>query len=558
MARRDLTRWMPLVEILAIFALFALQGAWPVPEVNEPYYLGKAVHYWNPNWGGGDFFLETADAHQVFCLTCGWLARCLPLPAVAWTGRIITWALLAWAWRRLSWAVLPRPGWSVLTAALFAMLMDRSPMAGEWIFGGFEAKCLAYVFVLLGLEALLWGRWNRMWLLLGAAAMFHVLVGGWAVLAAGLTWLIERRKDVPPLRTMLPGLLGGLLLSLPGLLPALLLNRNTGAEIVRQANLIYVFDRLPHHLDLLQMEPILILRFVLLASLFFLICRLVARQGRGVGASDAPRSEAPASERLHATVPPSLIPYRSIRQLKTFVQAVLCLMLVGVVINYASLLSRPFSAGLLRYYWYRLPDVAVPLGAALAAGAAIALNIRRTSGRIALIAVLALVGWHYATLGYLRAYPDPPRADRLPDPDAWRAACNWVRENTPPSARFITPRLSQTFTWYTGRPEVATWKNVPQDAREIVQWRRRLEDLFATDQVEPDFHWNDNLSTIGGPRLEQLGKRYHAQYAIIPKISSAPPPGPDDSAGENDFIFIPLNLPVAYENNSYVIYRLRK
>ena len=31
-----------------------IQGAEPVPEVNEPYYLGKAIHYWNPEFAPGD------------------------------------------------------------------------------------------------------------------------------------------------------------------------------------------------------------------------------------------------------------------------------------------------------------------------------------------------------------------------------------------------------------------------------------------------------------------------------------------------------------------------
>jgi hypothetical protein len=546
MALRATARWIPLAEILIIFTLFTLQGAWPVPDVNEPYYLGKAVHYWNQDWGAGDFFLKTTDVHQVFCLACGWMTRWLPLPAVAWTGRLITWALLAWAWRRLSWAVLPRPGWSILTAALFAILMDHFSMAGEWVIGGFEAKGLAYVCMFLGLGALLRGFWNRTWLLLGLAAMFHVLVGGWAVLAASITWLISHKaatvgrgplrdqrsrlyemESSPPLRTMLPGLLGGFLLSLPGLIPALFLNHNADAETVRQANLIYVFERLPHHLDLLQIEPGLILRFVLLSILFFLFCRLVGKQS-------------------------------SIHRLKTFVQAVLCLMLVGIIINFASLLSPSFSAGLLKFYWYRLPDVAVPLGAALAIGAAIALGIRRAGGKLGLIAVLALTGWQFGVLEYLRLCPNPPRADRLPDPAAWYAACDWVRANTPPAARFFTPRLSQTFTWYTGRPEAVTWKNIPQDARGIVEWRRRLEEIYATGQTEPGFCWHDNLSDLGALRLEQLARKYGAHYAIIQKTSFVLPPSPDDSAGVNDISFTPLNLPVAYENDGYVIYRLQK
>lgn len=174
-----------------VFAVFFIQGAAPVPEVNEPYYLGKAIHFWNPDWVQGDFFLDTADTHTVFYLTFGWLALVLSPTAMAWTGRVLTWALLAWAWRRLSFALVPRPWMAVLTAALWVLLIERCHMAGEWVVGGVEAKGFAYVLVLLGLEALVRNRWNRMWLLFGAASAFHVLVGGWSVIAAGWAWLAQ-------------------------------------------------------------------------------------------------------------------------------------------------------------------------------------------------------------------------------------------------------------------------------------------------------------------------------------------------------------------------------
>ncbi len=183
-------------------------------------------------------------------------------------GPAITWWLLAWSWRRLSFAVLPRPGWSILSAALFAMLMDNFHMAGEWVIGGVEAKGFAYVFVFLGLESLVRNHWNRAWLLLGAASALHVLVGGWAAVAAGLAWLLIGRER-PKLRTMWPSLLGGLLFALPGLLPAILLNAHADAATIRQANQIYVFERLPHHLDIFHIYPQFIIRFVLLTSLYF-------------------------------------------------------------------------------------------------------------------------------------------------------------------------------------------------------------------------------------------------------------------------------------------------
>ena len=62
------------IELLAILAVFAAAGAWPVPDVNETAYLTKARHFTDPAWCQGDFFLETPDAHGVFYLLMGPIA----------------------------------------------------------------------------------------------------------------------------------------------------------------------------------------------------------------------------------------------------------------------------------------------------------------------------------------------------------------------------------------------------------------------------------------------------------------------------------------------------
>ena len=171
-------RWRAAVEVTLIFLVFFIHAGWPAPDVNEPHYLGKAKHFWDAGWAPRDFFLGTADAHWFFYFAFGWLTRFLPLAAVAWCGRILTWALLAWAWQRLSAALVDRWLYGVLSAALFVALNDRLHMAGEWVVGGVEAKGFAYVFVLLGIEAILRDRWGRGLVLLGAASAFHVIVGG--------------------------------------------------------------------------------------------------------------------------------------------------------------------------------------------------------------------------------------------------------------------------------------------------------------------------------------------------------------------------------------------
>ena len=85
----------PLLELLIVFALFALHGAWPVPDVNEPHYLTKAHHTWDSQWLAGDLFLEAPPAHRVFNFTFGWLSLLTSLETFAWCGRLASWLLQA-------------------------------------------------------------------------------------------------------------------------------------------------------------------------------------------------------------------------------------------------------------------------------------------------------------------------------------------------------------------------------------------------------------------------------------------------------------------------------
>ena len=514
------TRRQAVAEILLVFAVFCLQGAWPVPDVNEPYYLGKAIHFWNPDWAPGDFFLESADAHHVFCVTYGWLSLWLPPLALAWFGRLVTWGLMAWAWRRLSFALVPRRWLSILTAGLFVCLLERCHMAGEWVIGGVEAKGFAYVLVLLGLEALVRGRWNRMWLLFGGAAAFHVLVGGWSAVAASIAW-IAQGKGRPPLRSMWLALVGGLVLSLPGLVPSVMLTWGVEPELVGRANRIYVFGRLSHHLASAYFPAIYVCRFLLLAAVLLVLERITPPDGGR-------------------------------RRLRTFVVGAVLIAATGMAVNFLVPFDEALAAGLLRFYWFRLSDVAVPLAVSLVGTRFVlhALAVRPRLGKLALAVVLLVAGLHVGWYGLIRCVPHPPRGVRLASQAAdrraglatyaaWRRACDWVGQpgNVPADARFITPVMSQTFKWYTGHSEVATWKDVPQDARSIVRWWGRLQDVYATGSREPGRQWCESLGQLGSWRLWWLAAKYEADYVLTWRWPE-------------------VNLEVVYENELYVVYRL--
>jgi uncharacterized protein DUF6798 len=495
-------------EVGLIFLVFFIYGAWPAPEVNEPHYLSKARHYWDPSWCANDFLCRTADAHQVFYWTFGWLSRWMSLAAMAWCGRLLTWGLLAWAWRRLSWSLVPAPFYAVLSAALFVTLTDRCGMAGEWVVGGVEAKGFAYVLVLLGLEALVRGRWGTSFLLFGAASSFHVVVGGWSVVAAGVAWLTSANR--PPFGRLILPLAGGLLLALPGLLPALALTWHADPQTVREASRIYVYERLNHHLLPQQFPPLFIARHLLLVAALVVLVQF-----------------APSDQRF--------------ARLRRFVAAAVGVAAIGMVIGMLAPWQPDLAAGLLRFYWFRLSDVMVPLGMALTAGA-ILLRTQASMPRwhvVGLVLALVVAGVDLGrTIWWRQSYPGPPADVGIANLEAWQEMCRWAATETPPDAVFLTPRLAQTFRWYAGRGEVVSRKDIPQDALGIVEWWRRMQRIHRAEAGTPNAHWRESLAELGSAQLRALGREFGADYAI----TAADPP---------------LNLErVGPRNPSFAIYRL--
>ena len=118
--------WLRLLPTLAVFLSFTIGSfaRYPVPVPNEPHYLAKAKHYWEPSWCAGDIFLSSSNAHLVFYQTFGLLTRVFSLDTTAVIGRLIGLLVLAAGWTAMAQAVVPGR-WPALWAA--------------WIFMGLSA-----------------------------------------------------------------------------------------------------------------------------------------------------------------------------------------------------------------------------------------------------------------------------------------------------------------------------------------------------------------------------------------------------------------------------------
>jgi hypothetical protein len=539
--------WSVGLELLGIVILFYLFAGYEPPGVNEAHYLTKAKHYWNPQWCAGDRFLESADAHAVFFWTFGWITRYVSLSEAAWWGRAVCWLLLAWSWRRLSYAVVPRVGFAILSAGLFLLFIKQYAMAGEWVVGGVEAKCFAYVFVLLGLEGIARNRWQWVFPLCGAAAAFHVIVGGWAVLIAFGVWcllqLTRQKADdsLPSFLQLLPALILGFVLSLPGLLPCVLLNRGTDPAIIAEGNVIYVYQRLKHHLVLHSFQPSKIYQAwwgsTYIARHALLMLGLVGLTG-------------------------IVTQVRPLWRVTLFAWGCIVLVICGAVIDLISTaIPREQSAAVLRFYWFRMSDAMVPVGVALAITWWIAVGIQGPRWRaIAMGLAILASGFNLAEIvaqrtrlqvlegdvqSSLREIAETKGAfnprERLLN---WQACCRWIREHTEEDAVFITTKgLPQTFLWYAERAEVASWKNAPQDAQGLVDWMRRIEDIhYDVEFLQPP---SIDKSLLPEKRWPAVGAKYGARY-LVGKIKKGQPPlGLERVYPNADF-----------DNSSFAVYRL--
>ena len=487
-------------EIAAIFALFTLYAGSTPPAVNEAHYLAKARHYWQPNWATGDLFLESLDAHGVFYWLLGWLTVCLPFSAAAWVARGIIWLALAAGWQRLSYAAAPWRYLSVWTAMVWIVLVEYGAMAGEWVVGGVEAKGLAYACVFWGISRFIRQRWKSGLLILGLATSCHVLVGGWSLVAAVCSWLAVGRYR-PTMQSLLPASCGAVLLALPGLWPALALTRGLDPVVVLEANWIYVFARLPHHLLFHALRPWDIAAHGLLLVSWILVGMLTPCQMR--------------SDHLGQ------------RPLRGFVGGAVCLALIGALLDQLWLNDWELSATFLKYYWFRLSDVLLPAGVALATGAALSAGRvtrpRWASGTLALIGLTVLVAivQHSRQAGWLAPDSIDLQIRRLgelgwtaPGDDRrvasqWRETCRWIEAKTPADAKFITPRNQMTFKWYAGRAEAVNVKDIPQDARHVIRWQDRRELLYPPETGPI------GLLAHAPERLRELAGQFRCEYVVL-------------------------------------------
>lgn len=513
-----------LTEVVLMVLLFFAVGGGPPPGINEAHYLTLAKNFWQPDWCVRDPFIASSKTHLLFHATFGALTQITALSAAAWIGRLLGWTMLAFALRGLTRAICDLRYACLAVAAIWAAGVQHFNLSGEWVIGGIEAKVPAYAFVLLALRELSRGNWSKAWPWLGIASAFHVLVGGWTVVAAMFAYLVVGRPSSLPRAQILPLILGGVI-AIVGLWPALLTSQTNDPSDASLAAHIYTYWRLPHHL----------LPSAFSGRAYWLHLGLV-------------------SLTLLASWPLRREPqFRGL--FWTFVG---CLAIAGcgLVIGLLPKVAPAVAAKLLRYYWFRPTDALTPL----ILGLAIVSHCRRRTvgimnattanpGEIwnwggwaiavpVSVAILAIPIFKQAFLSLPEAADIGPGRQESAEVrryayQDWQDTCEWIRKTMPSDEVLITPRHQHTFKWYADRAEVVNWKDIPQDAASMVSWYRRFTEIFPQ-------RLGNVRATIRYPDLSRFRSRYGVRFMIVdrrivgpslPLVQAYPPVSPATRSG---------------------------
>lgn len=452
--------WIATASVFAMFMLYSpIQSN--IPGVNEPHYLTKGRHVWNPDWCAGDLFLESSNPHLVFYRTFGLLAYLFHFPVAALLGRIVAYGMLAFAWTRLATVLTGKAATAVVSASLFLLLASIDNWSGEWLVGGVESKVVAYAFAFQGLASLLERRLPAAAVWMGLSVSFHPVVGAWFVLAVGTAVLAGLAfdadgswKSVLGAKRILLAIVGFAIAAAPGLIPAVQLLGTGTPEQSLEAARYQVNTRLAHHLNPLTFGRAAHV-WILCLTAITVGCLLTLRSNR----------------QRHDVRAVTGFGFVAIACAASLLFAA-----AGVAIAVAGRGEGPavgaiWAIQLLKFYPFRLADVLVPVLLSLLVAFFV---VTRTENRVSSIVALGC-------LAGAILIPLPTRdSSRMSaaNKDSWGGICWWLRTETPVDSVVFGADTQWALKWFAQRPEYVNYKDCPQDGPAIEEFRRRRRVLY--------------------------------------------------------------------------------
>lgn len=497
---------------------------------NEIDVLPLAKQFADPSWITTDWYLNIETNYRyLFQIIFGQAIVHFGFLATSIIGRLICYALVAYGIVLLGEKLRLSLTYLLLATVIVTYQGSfQGAIAGEWFVGGLEAKAVAYGLITIAIPLMLYRRYVLMTLLLGLATSFHVLVGGWAALTT-LGWFCLRPQE----RLLKLGQHIWLLLAIYlasssfAIAPVVqqLLTPSPSGNI--SPSFVYVFLRLPHHLNPFAWHPLLWIEFFVYL-LLWILCMVSLYK-------DVQKNNCN-------------LEYYARLELSEFTLIALIPFFAGIVIAFFDRQGE-----WLQYYPFRFGDVMLPLTTCLliACNLQSKFSLQNHKFRFWLAALLGCILFTQTGIFAQRAsaFQDFPTQQQDVNPQ-WKLMSNWIRTHTPKDAKIIShPWKLANFTWMTERATIVKLKMFPQTPESIVEYYQRLNDLSAGALA--DIYFGDEkldqrktvkaisaaFSNLTTAQVTQLMYKYQSNYFLT-----------DESHH--------LDLPIVHTQAPYVLYGL--
>jgi hypothetical protein len=518
---------MRIFEIfLLLLVIVAIKFSFSGYMINEGNVLPFAKQFFEGNWLPNDWYLNLNISYRyLFNLIFGPIVSLLGFKYGALISRFLIYSLLAFAFHFFFRTIQLR--FSLMLLVIYYFLNHQSLVADEWIFGGAETKCVAYALVILSLSVFILKKYAYGFVLAGAAMSFHVLVGLYAMFCIACALLLNRRTYWQDWRIVIKRSWLFLVTGIFGLYAIISNPLSHGNIDIIRASEIYVFYRHPHHLVPAAWGGHRWIENLTLAMFFFLAIYLIGRS-------------------------------RIYRFISAYALSSGVLFMIGLAI---------YKLGyfyLLKYYWFRFPDVILPfMGIVLvslilndlANGHSPFRSTHRISWSriqpmlntgLSVLLILVATGVVLKSSWQLQEKLRNSISKANSQNEKELSILEWIKDNTPRNAVFLVDPTNFYGDFYTKaqRAIFVSLKHVPQFEGDIIEWHKRIK--LVNGNREPE--------QVGIKSQRELKYNfYNLDEGIIKEIA--------EEYGITYYLGLskrPLTFESVHNVNGYTLYKIGK
>lgn len=506
----------PAAIILTLFALATVHYVLKnTVSYGETQTLMYAKQFAEPEFLPEDWYLNRSQPVRVpYQVLIYPLIKLFPLYLVSPLARILGYLCVAVGLGLVAHRLRINALYAGIALGIF-LWIDQSLLPGEeWILKRAESKVIAYGLVLFALHALLERRLRWAGAFAGAATTFHILVGGWATAALGLTVLSQRLGSTRERLVALGCWCGTALYAIGCVLAKLW--EPPGPEGF-DATFVWADFRNPHYVKVAEYWDLLEMN-----SLFFVI--LLGVLWWAPAAMRHERQDYAVASRFALW---TLAPFA-----------------LGLAVQ-----PFAFGAKLLHYMPFRVADTLIPLLGLLIAVQILLRRLVRPPANMMLAIVLAAfsmwTAWDglQSGLRFHERYPVGGYWSSRSDTWALYETCDWVKNNTSRGAVMIVSPKINVIPYLCERPVVVTFRDVPSGAADLAEWYRRLVDFNGGEEPEETGYAarseiDDNFNRLTTEAYLDLGEKYDGRYLLVQ---------------DNDDV----ELPLLFQEGDWALYDLR-